>query len=219
MKFLFLLLLVSSISYSQTKYTFDEVLEYSYVSLKKQKKWKWMQLHNSKDNSYQASIHVEGDNEFWFNLTFHNTQDHAKFRLDNYVLADGYNISFDEEIMHNVGVLINGARTKKNTNINNYFLKLLPSENPLIVRFEILPKKEKIKKRKKLNTYYYEIDISNQEHEINFIVTKSKLLFKKMFKNTKGIITKRCIRDSDDKMKSCISLENIHTMNSRVEVN
>lgn len=219
MKFLYFLLLISCISYSQTKYTFDEVLEYDYISLKNEKKWKWMQLHNSKDNSYQASVHVEGDNEFWFNFTYHNTREHAKFKLDNYVLANGYNISFDNEIMHNKGVLINGARIKKDTNISNYYLKLLPSENSLMVRFEILPKKEKVKKRKKLNTYYYEIDISNQEHEINFIVTKSKLLFKKMFKNAKGIITKRCIRDSDDKMISCISLENIHAMNSRVEIN
>ncbi len=219
MKYLYFLFLVSCISYSQTKYTFDEVLEYDYVSLENEKRWKWMQFHNSQDNMYQASVHVQDSSEYWFNFTFHNTREHVKFKLDNYILADGYHVLVDENKMHNKGVLINGARIKKDTNASNYFLKLLPSEDPLTVRFEILPKKEKVKKRKKLNTYYYEIDISNQEHEINFVVTKSRLLFKKMFKNTKGIITKRCIRNSDDKMTSCISLESIHDMNSRVEIN
>lgn len=152
MRFLFLALLVSCISYGQTTYQFDEVLEYDFVSICKGKKWKWMQFHNTKDNSYQASVHIQENKELWFNFTFHKTIEHANFQIDNYVLADGYHIPIKKKNMHGRVVSHRIYPAKKENKMRYYYLKELHSQDPAIVRFEITPKKDKTKKREKLST-------------------------------------------------------------------
>jgi len=212
-------MLVQKIS-CQEEYVFDEVLEYDFIDLKKEKKWKWMQFHNSNDNSYRASVHVEENNEYWFNLTFSDSPRHVRFQMDNYVLGDGFKVLVNENLFHNNN-LPKGIRISS-TSIyqkKNFTLKPLEfNNNSSKVRFEIKPKNERIQKRNKLSSLYYEIDISMKEHELNFIRQYVKQLYKKEFKHTKGLITKRCEINADGEIIKCINLKEKHLMKSYVVI-
>ncbi len=224
----FLILLLTSFwgtGFSQEEYTFNEVLEYDYVDIKEQKKWKWMQLHNSQHNSYKASIHVQDSSTYWFNLTFLDSPRHARFKIDNYVLAEGYTIKLNQNNIHNNigrrdiiyrGKSITYRNTSKYIQKNFMLTNYVFNKDSSKVNFEIVPKNDRLKKRYKLSSYYYEIDTSKQNHKINFIRNYVRQLYEKTFDNTIGVITKRCEKNVKGEIVSCIDLKEVHKLRSLV---
>ena len=212
-----LFIILSLNIFSQERYEFDEVLEYEYVDIKNQKKWLWMQLHNRKDNSYQASIHIQDSSEYWFNLTFSKNARHARFKIDNYVLADGYTVLVDKANIHHSN-LPKGTRIRSNYTKHNFRLEQIEDKDGFRIRFEVKPKNDRIGRRYKLNSLCYEVDVSKQSHKINFIRDYVTKLFKKETGLTYGIITKRCVKNIDGKIINCIELKKTYDLRSFVTV-
>jgi len=184
-------------TYSQDVYAFDQASIYDRIDFVNKKQWKWVQFHNQNSNDYQASVHVQKDDKYSLNLTFTDKKVHYRSIVNNYHFIDGFIYLINKSDIHRYN---NGYREMS----KNYKAIIEKKDNLITLTLEPINKKKA--RRKDYSTIYYEIDTS-VPNTINFISEMArKSLFQKYGKEVKGIITKKCYRDSKGIFTSCIKL-------------
>jgi len=210
MKYLFLF--IPFLVFGQKTYTFDNAIVYDYVSFEKNpERWKWIQFHNSLDNSYQASVHVKNDSTYYFNLTFSDSRKHLSAQLESYELAEGFQFMVSKSLIHEY-------QASPNSLNKNFALTIQSTIKDPIANLTLQPIDEKRGKRKKLNTTHYQINKNIPNFKPNFINRMTRGKLNDTLPNFNGVIKKKCTQNYKGEFTRCFTLEKVIEINTEVIV-